>query len=401
MMNSMKKLRYITTLGAVFVLPIYAQKYDTPTAANNVESFKKQGEYVGTATDGTKLGAWLVARSGSRYAVTFLPGGLLTLPNDPNGGWDEKTRYLSAGDQAITALSSPQGYTASVTGSGEAAVMTVTGPGSKTYTLKRVERKSPTLGLQPKAEWNAETWFKEKDAASLSNWRTDGSAPKLTEEGYLNYGILSTKTHGACYLHIEVRSPYCPNTDILTQDRGNSGIYLRSIYEMQVYDSFGGGLEKNLAGAIYGVSAASVNAALPPMKFATYDAWFTPKQGSTWPRITFYLNGVRVQNNTEITSDNTEGGKGTNPLVDGSLFLQNHGSNVTYNNIWIVKGTNLPTWQQVLEASGSVSIGKTESNKLRLTRNNSQITILNMIDGTPAPKQEMGKYYNILGRIKW
>jgi hypothetical protein len=75
-------------------------------------------------------------------------------------------------------------------------------------------------------------------------------------------------------LHIEWRTPVPPSGD--SQERGNSGVFLFGLYEIQVLDSY-----KNLsyadgqASAVYGQSPPLVNASRPPGEWQTYDVVYT------------------------------------------------------------------------------------------------------------------------------
>lgn len=296
--------------------------------------FQVQGEYYGSIEGGENLGAWVIGQGGDKYNVVFLPGGLLTLPGQPGGGWNKTVRHSGSGTAA--SLATANGFKAAITGTGEARVMKGTTQDNKPFTLNRILRKSPTLGLAPKAEWNAVHWFREGEAADLTKWSPRPDVPQLKYGGYLLRGVTSKESHGTVFLHIEVRSPYCPSCR--DQSRGNSGIYLRGMHEMQVLDSFGLTGTNNELGSIYRVKAPLVNAALPPLTWQTYDCYYTPGTGNS-ATLTVYLNGVLVQEKTTV-SVITEAGFSGN-----SLYLQNHGNEVIFNNIWAVHNateTSLP-----------------------------------------------------------
>lgn len=309
--------------------------------------FQVQGEYFGSIEGGGNLGAWVVGQGGDRYNVVFLTGGLLTLPGDESGGWNQTSKVAGTGTAA--SLTTANGYKAAITGSGEAKEMKGTTSDNKAFTLKRVIRKGPTTGLKPLPQWNAVHWFRENTAADLTKWNPRPDAPQMKYGGYLYRGVTSKEAHGTVFLHIEVKSPYCPSCR--GQSRGNSGIYLRSMHEMQVLDSFGsaGGLDE--LGAIYKVKEPKVNAALPPLTWQSYDCYYTPGTGNT-ATMTVYLNGVLVQDKTQVPIITEAGFAGT------SLYLQNHGNEVIYSNIWAVPNateTSFP-YSEVLKAGVPVGI---------------------------------------------
>lgn len=313
-------------IGLAAAAAVCAQDYMPPDRPPPAD-FQVQGEYFGTVADGGgNLGAWVIGQGGDKYNVVFLPGGLLTLPGEGSGGWDKATRISGTGTAA--SLTAAGGYKAAITGAGEDRTMTGTNAAGKAFTLKRVLRKSPTLGLAPKPEWNASYWFRANTQADLTKWNPNPGAPQMRYGGFLMKGVTSKETHGTVFLHIEVRSPYCPTCR--DQDRGNSGIYLRGMHEMQVLDSFGLTGANNELGSIYRVKAPLVNAALPPLTWQTYDCYYTPGATPNSATMTVYLNGVLVQDKTLVTGI-TEAG-----FAGNSLYLQDHGHDVVYNNIWAV-----------------------------------------------------------------
>lgn len=309
-----------------------------------------QGEYYGVSEAGDTLGAWVVANANNSYTLSLLPGGLVRIPGQTTGGnWGGTLRYTgtatwNAGTNAYV-VSTAAGYTtSSITGTGYDRVLNGTTNTGSVFALNRVHRRSPTLGLKPKASWgDALSWFDSTAAAAnpsaeLAKWVQNNTTPQLNG-GYLYRGVRTVATHGAGYLHLEVMQPFRPSAT--GQDRGNSGVYLHSKYEAQVLDSFGKALALNEMGAIYSVKQAAINAVLPPMNFQTYDIFFTPRtSGSNGAAagaavMTVYLNGVLVQDSTPVPIT-TEAGFSGSQLSAGALFLQDHGNNVVYNNIWFI-----------------------------------------------------------------
>ncbi|PYU05360.1 MAG: hypothetical protein DMG33_11255, partial [Acidobacteria bacterium] len=81
------------------------------------------------------------------------------------------------------------------------------------------------------------------DGKDLSHWASkDGSAAKWkVENGYAEVvaktGNISTKeAFGDCQLHVEFAEPVPPKGE--SQERGNSGVFLMGLYEIQVLDSY-------------------------------------------------------------------------------------------------------------------------------------------------------------------
>ncbi len=81
------------------------------------------------------------------------------------------------------------------------------------------------------------------DGKDLSKWaHKDGSAAKWkVENGYVETvpktGYIYTReAFGDCQLHVEFAEPTPPKGE--SQERGNSGVFLMGLYEIQVLDSY-------------------------------------------------------------------------------------------------------------------------------------------------------------------
>lgn len=210
-----------------------------------------------------------------------------------------------------------------------------------TFELKRVERPSPTLGQAPPE--GAVVLFNGSD---LNEWITVKDRPAawtLTGDGAMEVtpggNSLKTKQNlGDGVYHIEFRSPFMPNER--GQKRGNSGVYVNGIYEVQILDSYGlEGLE-NECGGIYKAAAPRVNMCAPPGQWQTYDIDFRgPKfdaQGNKTAnaRITVRHNGVVIHENLELPSATPGGVAKEERPGPGPLMLQDHGDPVQFRNIW-------------------------------------------------------------------
>lgn len=148
--------------------------------------------------------------------------------------------------------------------------------------------------------------------------------------------IKTEKTFGDFQLHVEFNVPYMP--DKKGQARGNSGVYLGGIYELQVLDSYGLKLQNNDCGAIYQQIIPAVNACKPPLQWQTYDVTFhkaVVEGGKVVKkaRITVLHNGVKTIDDAEISP--TPGGDTNKEGEDGPILLQDHGNLVQFRNLWI------------------------------------------------------------------
>src|SRR5690349_17901301 len=118
------------------------------------------------------------------------------------------------------------------------------------------------------------------DGKDLSKWaHKDGSAAKWkVENGYFEVvpktGQLYTReSFGDCQLHVEWAAPSPAHGE--SQDRGNSGVFLHDLYEIQVLDSYENKTYADgQASAVYGQFPPLVNASRPPGQWQMYDIVF-------------------------------------------------------------------------------------------------------------------------------
>lgn len=152
--------------------------------------------------------------------------------------------------------------------------------------------------------------------------------------------IFTKREFGDFQLHVEFKVPLMEGRT--GQRRGNSGIKLHGLYEIQILDSYG---KENPGtgdcGAIYQQAAPLVNACKPPNEWQTFNITFRAprfdKEGklSEMPRITVILNGITVQNNQEVQAPTgRRGGPAQSP--NGPIRLQDHGAPVEFRSIWIL-----------------------------------------------------------------
>ena len=166
---------------------------------------------------------------------------------------------------------------------------------------------SATLGMAPPSD--AEVLFDGKD---LAKWQNDrGQAANwLVTNGCLvtgrSGGIRTVGKWADFQLHVEWAAPL-PAVGT-GQGRGNSGILINNLYEIQVLDSYHAlTYPDGQAGAIYGQMPPLVNACLPPGEWQTYDISFeSPRWNAAGELVkkailTVIQNGVVVQDHVELT----------------------------------------------------------------------------------------------------
>ena len=193
------------------------------------------------------------------------------------------------------------------------------------------------------------------DGKDLSAWETarDGSPARWNvHDGIVTVdkkaGDIQTKEKFGNYqLHIEWCVPPMDDT-FKSQSRGNSGVYMQGMYEIQVLDNYNNETYVNgQAGSVYKQTPPLVNAMRAPGEWNVYDIIYTApifKEDGAYlyrPRVTVIHNGVVVQNNTEILGT-TEyiGFPKVKAHGDGPILLQSHGDPspaISFRNIWIRK----------------------------------------------------------------
>lgn len=276
-----------------------AQVFPTPEQALTDPDFLIQGEYTGV-----NKAMQVIARGDGDFEIVVYEGGL------PGAGWDRQPPRRIDGDEDVVAqLSESMG-------------------------LKKIDRKSPTLGASPPP--GAIVLFDGTEESLRANW-DDGA--KRTDDGLLVQGVTTRDSFSDYRLHLEFQTPYMPTAS--GQGRGNSGVYHQGRYETQILDSFGLEGKNNETGGIYSVSDPTMNLCLPPLAWQTYDVDFTAAKFDSNgkkvspARLTVRLNGVVVQSNVAIPGPTTAAIRPETP-DPGPLHLQDHGNPVRYRNIWLV-----------------------------------------------------------------
>ncbi len=187
------------------------------------------------------------------------------------------------------------------------------------------------------------------DGSTLAGWKNvrDGeSCGWKIEDGDMAVvpGVGDVQTEavfGDCQLHLEFMSP----VDVVGkgQGRGNSGVFLMGLYEIQVLDNFDNPTYPDgTVGAIYGQTPPLVNSIREPGVWNSYDIlWKAPAfDGDTLvslAAVTVMLNGVVLHHAKEL-----EGPTQHKVLAQyapheakGPLRLQDHGDLVRFRNIWM------------------------------------------------------------------
>jgi hypothetical protein len=186
------------------------------------------------------------------------------------------------------------------------------------------------------------------DGKSLAAWRNAKGEPAgwKVENGYFEVArgtgdIFTREEFGDSQLHVEWRAPSPPQSN--SQGRGNSGVFLMGLYEIQVLDCFENvTYADGQASALYGQSPPLVNACRPPGEWQVYDIVYTAPRFKDGKidipgYVTVFHNGVITQHHTQImgTTEHRVLPKLVVHDPKGPIKLQDHGNPVRYRNIWI------------------------------------------------------------------
>ena len=319
----MKKLLLIA--AATAALPWIAPAQDAPS--QDAHAFLGRWDITVTPATGTPYPQWMeLLEKNGRLEGRVQPRG---------GGWRPILGAKVLSGKIIVALTAP------ATGPALSWELTSAGPDQFTGLEKRGEAAGPQLaGVRapkldrpmPKSWMKPQPLFNGKD---LTGWEPIGNAKNnkwIARDGELvndnpeipgvrNPGAANLKTTAKFQdfkLHIEVN---CPPT-------GNSGIYLRGRYEIQI-GTEGGKLPDHEMGAVYSHYPPPAAAELGLGKWTSFDITFVGRH------VTVVRDGQVYHNHVEIPGP-TGGALDSHEAEPGPFVLQgDHHGVIRYRNITI------------------------------------------------------------------
>lgn len=187
------------------------------------------------------------------------------------------------------------------------------------------------------------------DGKDLSKWISKGGKPAWkVENGYMEVvggsGSIDTRDKFADFqLHLEFATPAEVKGD--SQGRGNSGVLIHGIYEVQILDSYKNPTYADgQVGALYGQTPPLVSAAKPPGEWQSYDiVWEAPRWDGNGKlvkkaNVTVIHNGVLLHHKKEFIGNTPHRAVGNYEkphAPEGFIQLQDHGNPMRFRNIWL------------------------------------------------------------------
>jgi hypothetical protein len=158
-----------------------------------------------------------------------------------------------------------------------------------------------------------------------------------------NGGLSTVEEFGNIQLHVEWMAP--ANFEGPWYNRGNNGILLMGLFEIQIFDSYHEKIYPDgQCAAIYAQTPPLVNVTRPPGEWQTYDIVFTAPKFAAGKRVaparvTMLHNGVLVHSNEEIrgATDHRVLPDNSRTVETGPLALSGHDCPVQFRSIWVRK----------------------------------------------------------------
>lgn len=196
------------------------------------------------------------------------------------------------------------------------------------FTGKRIPPVPPAPDLAKVKFGDPITLFNGKD---LTGWKVIGSNPSgwHVENGIMVNSAPQEPGNHKAYANIRTEREF-EDFNLVVEVRvppdGNSGVYLRGIYEVQVLDSFGKPLDPHNMGAIYSRICPTVAAEKPAGEWQTMDITLVDRH------VTVILNGKNIINNQPVLGC-TGGALWSDELRPGPIYLQGDHTSVDYRSL--------------------------------------------------------------------
>ncbi|UCC97033.1 MAG: DUF1080 domain-containing protein [Phycisphaerales bacterium] len=180
------------------------------------------------------------------------------------------------------------------------------------------------------------------DGTDLSQWKPSDWKIENGELIAVSGELTTKQAFGDCQLHLEWQAPDPPQGHMF--DRGNNGVMLMGLFEIQIYDSWTEKLYPDgQAASVYGQTPPRVNACRRPGRWQSFDILFVAPvfKGGTLEKpahVTVLHNGILVHHNQQIYGPT---GHRILPRYDKPipeklpLSLSAHNNPVRFRTIWL------------------------------------------------------------------
>jgi hypothetical protein len=200
--------------------------------------------------------------------------------------------------------------------------------GRADFTGKRIPPVPPAPDLAKVKFGQPISLFNGKD---LSGWKVMGKNPSgwKVEDGILRNDAAQEPGKHKSYANIRTEREFEDfnlTLEFRVPENGNSGVYLRGIYEVQVANSFGRQNDSHNCGALYSRIMPSENVSKPPGEWQTFDITLVDRH------LTVIHNGKKVIDNHAVVGC-TGGALWSDEFRPGPIYLQGDHTSVDYRNI--------------------------------------------------------------------
>lgn len=171
------------------------------------------------------------------------------------------------------------------------------------------------------------------DGTSLDKWKLTN--PDHTSAWSIENGVLVNKVvkrRGGPRVHygnlrtVDEFEDFNLKLEVNVPPKGNSGVYLRGIYEVQVSDSRGRPLDSHNMGGIYSRIKPTAAAEKPAGQWQTMDITLLDRH------VTVILNGKTIIDNQPLLGC-TGGALSSDEFKPGPIYLQGDHTAISYRNI--------------------------------------------------------------------
>ncbi len=218
---------------------------------------------------------------------------------------------------------------------GDKMNLTISTTGDDGKVSKRADFTGKRIPPVPSAPDLAKVKFGESiplfNGKDLSGWKTMGtnaSAWKV-EDGLLRNDTSHPPGQNKSYANIRTEREFEDfnlQVEFRVPTNGNSGIYLRGIYEVQVANSFGRRNDNHNCGALYSRILPSENVSKPPGEWQTFDITLVNRH------LTVIHNGTKTIDNQPVLGC-TGGALWSDEFKPGPIYLQGDHTSVDYRRM--------------------------------------------------------------------